>query len=81
MPKTREEQEIVGYRNMLSISYDSHDHISPKLSIILQFHRDLYKFGELETRGKYKSSDNIIEEIDTNGNTDFDHIVYASEYY
>ena len=68
MPKTRDEQEIAGYRDVLNIIHDSHDHVPPKPSIILQLHRDLYKFGGLETGGKYKISDNIIEEVDTNGN-------------
>lgn len=68
MPKTRDEQEIAGYRDVLKIIHDSHDHIPPKPSIILQLHRDLYKFGGFETGGKYKSTDNVIAEIDSQGN-------------
>jgi Fic family protein len=52
MPRTRDEQEIAGYRDVLNTIHDNHDHIPPKPSIILQLHRDLYKFGGLETGGK-----------------------------
>lgn len=68
MPKTRDEQEIAGYRDVLNSIHDSHDHIPPKPTIILQLHRDLYKFGGLEIGGKYKNSDNVITEIDSKGN-------------
>ncbi len=68
MPKTRDEQEIAGYRDVLNTIHDSHDHIPPKPSIILQLHRDLYKFGGLETGGKYKNLDNVIAEVDSKGN-------------
>lgn len=68
MPKTRDEQEIAGYRDVLKTIHDNHDHIPPKASIILQLHRDLYKFGGLEIGGKYKNADNVIAEIDSEGN-------------
>lgn len=68
IPKTRNEQEIAGYRDVLNTIHDSYEHIPVKPSIILQLHRDLYKFGGLESGGKYKSSDNVISEIDVDGN-------------
>lgn len=67
-PKTRNEQEIAGYRDVLNTIHESHEHIPPKPSIILQLHRDLYKFEGYDIGGKYKTSDNIIEEEDTEGN-------------
>lgn len=67
-PKNRNEREIAGYRDVLNIIHDSHDHIPPKPSIILQLHRDLYKFEGYDVGGKYKSSDNVIEEEDSLGN-------------
>lgn len=39
-----------------------------KPSIILQLHRDLYKFEGFDIGGKYKTADNIIEEEDMAGN-------------
>ncbi len=68
VPKTRDEQEIAGYRDVLNTIHNNHDHIPLKSSIILQLHRDLYRFGGLETGGKYKNSDNVIAEIDSKGN-------------
>lgn len=68
MPKTRNEFEIAGYRDVLNTIHDSYEHIPIKPSIILQLHRDLYKFSGQESGGKYKISDNIIAEVDSAGN-------------
>ena len=66
-PKTRNEQEIAGYRDVLNTIHESHDHIPPKSAIILQLHRDLYKFESYNIGGKYKTADNVIEEEDSQG--------------
>lgn len=67
-PRTRNEQEIAGYRDVLAIIHENHDYIPVKPSIILQLHRDLYKFSGKSIGGKYKGSDNVIEEEDEAGN-------------
>lgn len=67
MPKTRSEFEIAGYRDVLSVIHESHEHIPIKPAIILQLHRDLYKFGGSKNGGKYKISDNVIAEEDSEG--------------
>ena len=67
-PKTRSEREIAGYRDVLNTIHENHDYIPPKPSIILQLHRDLYKFEGFDIGGKYKVVDNIIEEEDSTGN-------------
>ena len=86
-PKTRNEREIAGYRDVLNtiheshdcIKYipvsgnlntihESHDYISIRPNMILQLHRDLYKFEGYDIGGKYKAADNIIEEEDEHGN-------------
>lgn len=67
-PATRSEQEIAGYRDVLTTIHENHDYIPPKPSIILQLHRDLYKFNGLVPGGAYKNTDNVIEEIDAQGN-------------
>ena len=36
--------------------------------MILQLHRDLFKFEGYDIGGKYKAADNIIEEEDDKGN-------------
>ncbi len=67
-PKSRNEQEIAGYRDVLNTIHESHDYISIKPNMILQLHRDLYKFEGYNIGGKYKTADNIIEEEDEQGN-------------
>ncbi len=67
-PRTRNEREIAGYRDVLNTIHESHDYISIKPNMILQLHRDLYKFEGYDIGGKYKAADNIIEEEDEKGN-------------
>ena len=67
-PKTRNEREIAGYRDVLNTIHESHDYISIRPNMILQLHRDLYKFEGYDIGGKYKAADNIIEEEDEQGN-------------
>ena len=62
MPKTRGEKEIAGYRDVLATIHESHDYIPPKPSIILQLHRDLYKFSGKAIGGSFKNADNVIAE-------------------
>ena len=68
MPKSRDEKEIVGYRDALSIIYESHEYIPIRPSYILQLHGDLYRYSGHSIGGKFKNSDNIIAEIDSDGN-------------
>ncbi len=68
IPKTRDEQEIAGYRDVLSTIHENHDYIPLKPSYILQLHRDLYKFSGKTTGGAYKNSDNVIAQEDSEGN-------------
>ena len=68
MPKTRSEQEIAGYRDVLATIHDSYEFIPVRPSVILQLHRDLYKFSGRSIGGAYKNSDNIIAEEDAEGN-------------
>ena len=67
-PKSRNEREIAGYRDVLTTIHQSYDYIPIKASSILQLHRDLYKFSGSSIGGHYKVSDNEIAEIDGDGN-------------
>ena len=67
-PRTRNEQEIAGYRDVLATIHESYDYIPPKPSVILQLHRDLYKFSGASYGGHYKTADNVIAETDAQGN-------------
>ena len=69
IPRTRNEQEIAGYRDVLATIHENHDFIPLKPSIILQLHRDLYKFSGVSFGGSYKSADNVIAEEDERGMT------------
>ena len=69
MPKTRNEREIAGYRDVLNTIHGNFPHIPIRDTFILQLHRDLYKFeNSTSNGGRFKNSDNIIEEEDANGN-------------
>lgn len=63
MPKTRNEKEIAGYRDVLNTIHQNYDFIPVKSSIILQLHRDLYKFTGTEG-GHFKVADNVIAQVD-----------------
>jgi Fic family protein len=67
MPKTRSEKEIAGYRDVLSVIHESHDYIPARPNVILQLHRDLYKFSGKSIGGNYKNSDNVIAEEHADG--------------
>ena len=62
MPRTRNEREIAGYRDVLATIHESHDFIPPRPGMILQLHRDLYKFSGMNVGGTYKVTDNVIAE-------------------
>ncbi|MBE6113165.1 MAG: Fic family protein [Peptococcaceae bacterium] len=66
MPSTRSEQEIAGYRDVLNSIHENYDYIPVKPSIMLQLHRDLYRFSGTEG-GRYKNTDNVIAEEDAQG--------------
>jgi Fic family protein len=66
-PRNRDEQEIAGYREVLNTIHASHEYIVPRPNIILQLHRDLYAFNPSSLGGRYKNTDNIIEEVDSTG--------------
>lgn len=68
MPKTRNEQEIAGYRDVLNTIHTNFEYIPIIPSMILQLHRDLYKFSGMNFGGKFKATDNVIAEVDSKGN-------------
>ena len=67
-PRTRNEQEIAGYRDVLATIHESYEYIPLRPSMILQLHRDLYKFSGMSIGGSYKTADNVIAETDAQGN-------------
>ncbi|GHU70504.1 cell division protein Fic [Spirochaetia bacterium] len=66
-PRNRSEEEIAGYREVLTLIHESYDHIPLRPNIILQLHRDLYQFNPSMLGGKYKAADNVIAEVSADG--------------
>ncbi|QSF13466.1 Fic family protein [Mycoplasma sp. Mirounga ES2805-ORL] len=61
--KTKDDKEIAGYSYVLKNINNSFKDIGLTSNIILQLHRDLYKFTKKNFGGRYKSIPNHIEEI------------------
>lgn len=66
-PRNRSEQEIAGYREVLSTIHESYEYIAPRPNVILQLHRDLYSYSQGAIGGEFKNSDNVIAETDVEG--------------
>ena len=61
-PRSRSEREIAGYRDVLTMVHENYPYIPLRPGMILQLHRDLYKFSGLAIGGSFKNSDNVITE-------------------
>jgi len=66
-PRNRNEQEIAGYRDVLTLIHESYDAIGVTPNTILQLHKILYQPTGYSFGGKWKDSDNVIAEIDEDG--------------
>ena len=66
-PLNRNEQEIAGYRDALNAIHNGFENLSLDEQTILNLHSVLLSFTETGG-GKYKTSDNVILEIDHDGN-------------
>jgi Fic family protein len=60
--KTRDEQEVAGYLEMLELVFGSYNEIPIQESFILQLHRDMLKYSEKDARhkGQYKFGSNRV---------------------
>lgn len=67
-PRDRRESEIAGYRDVLNTIHSAFDAIPVSSPVLLQLHRDLYKFSTGNV-GIYKNVDNIIEETRPDGSS------------
>lgn len=66
-PRNRSEEEIAGYREVLAVVHESYEYITPRVSTLLQMHKELYGFIGLAVGGRFKTSDNVIEEMTAEG--------------
>ena len=61
-PRSRSEREIAGYRDVLTTIHEDYPYIPIRPGMILQLHRDLYKFSGMSIGGSFKNADNVIAE-------------------
>ena len=61
-PRNRDEREIAGYRYVLDMIHTRHDDIPVTPNVILQLHRDLYRYLDVSYAGRWKDADNAIAE-------------------
>lgn len=66
-PKNRDEQEIMGYRDVLNTIHENFEFIPLRSSYILQLHRDLYQYSEKSIGGRFKNTQNYIAETYEDG--------------
>ena len=66
-PKNRDEEEIMGYRDVLNTIHESYEYIPIRSSYILQLHRDLYQYSQKDIGGRFKNTQNVIAESHPDG--------------
>ena len=67
-PLNHNEAEIAGYRDALNEIHLDHAYIDFRRSDILRLHEMLMRYAGYESGGQYKTDDNVILEIDADGN-------------
>ena len=67
-PLNHNEAEIAGYRDALNEIHLGYTHINFRQSDILRLHEIMMSFADYEYGGQYKTDDNVILEIDADGN-------------
>ncbi len=65
----RDSQEVKGYFELLQNVFESYEDINFSENAIKHFHQELLKYVDKDKfhRGKYKSKENRVEMVDTNG--------------
>ncbi|MBR5659198.1 MAG: Fic family protein [Lachnospiraceae bacterium] len=66
-PKNRDEEEILGYRNVLNLVHENYDMLPVRSNYILQMHRDLLRYSNYSYGGRFKTTSNEIDKILENG--------------
>jgi len=67
-PRNRNEEEIAGYRHVLDIIHENYAYIEFNKNDILTLHNQLYSYSYVNYKGKFKTLDNTIMEVDELGN-------------
>ena len=66
-PKNRQEEEILGYRNVLNLVHENYDYLPVRSSYILQMHKELLRFTDHSYGGRFKTTPNEIDMVLANG--------------
>ena len=69
-PRNRDEQEIAGYRDVLSLIHESYDAISLSRNYILQLHKIMYSHMNNPMAGQTKNVQNYISATYPDGHTE-----------
>ena len=70
IPRNRDEQEIMGYRDALNVIHERYDSISLSRNHILQLHKILYNYQFNARGGQLKSVQNYISATYPDGHTE-----------
>lgn len=66
-PRNRDENEILGYRDVLNTIHENSEYIPIRPSYILQLHRDLLRRAGVSYAGSFKNVQNYINEAKSDG--------------
>ena len=66
-PRNRDEEEIMGYRDVLNTIHENFQYIPIRPNYILQLHRDLYQYSHKSIGGTFKNNQNYISAKDADG--------------
>lgn len=66
-PKNRDENEILGYRYALNLVHESFEYIPIRPNFILQLHKEMYQFMDVNFGGRFKDTPNEIDAVYPDG--------------
>ena len=66
-PKNRDEEEIKGYRYALNLVHENFEYIPIRPNYILQLHKEMYQFLDVNFGGKFKDMPNEIDAVYPDG--------------
>ena len=68
-PRNRDEEEITGYRDVLSTIHENYEYIPLTVNYILQLHQILYRYSGRSIGGRFKNAQNYISETRADGSS------------
>ena len=66
-PRNRSEKEIQGYRYALNMVHESFEYIPIRANTILQLHKEMYQFLDVQFGGRFKDTPNEIDAVYPDG--------------